>query len=282
MSIQFSRVIPTRPSSIGNVFSARSLELANVRSSPVMVVDDFRVSGRPFGPHPHAGFSAITYVFQDSRGSLRNRDSLGNHVVVGPGGICWLQAGSGAQHEEIPAETGKELRGLQVFVNLSARNKLSDPKVYSLLGEQVPEWRSSAGGDRVRVAAGSFEGVSSPLVPTEPFTLLDLELHREMRFALEDAHNAIVYARNGDLVVRSSEREQRLSAGQGLAAFGGPGIITLHATSRADVMLLSGAEIREPVVVHGPFIMNDRAQIDAAMERYRSGRMGSLAPFSQG
>lgn len=280
MPIQFSDVIRTQSKAIGSTLSVDSLELANQRSSPVMVMDDFRASGPTFGPHPHAGFSAITYVFQDSEGSLRNRDSLGNHVVVGPGGICWLQAASGAQHEEIPADE-KELRGLQLFVNLSANKKLSKPKGFSLTSEQVPEWRGP-GGDRVRVVVGSFAERASPLQPTEPFTLLDIDLHRSITYTLEEGHTAIVYARTGSVVVRSDTRQQGLSSGQALALFGGAGPLRVEASSRASVLLLSGRELHEPVVMTGPFIMNERSQIDAAIARYQSGQMGELAPFAKG
>lgn len=282
MSVQLSRVMPTVSKSIGSIFSVNSLELTSERSSPTVVVDDFRVSGRPFGPHPHAGFSAITYVFRDSATSLRSRDSLGAHVVVGPGGICWLQAGSGAQHEEIPAERGKELHGLQVFVNLSAKNKFTPPGTLSLPSDQVPVWTNASGGDRVRVAVGSFEGVSSPLQPIEPFTFLDVELHHEIDLKLGDAHNAVIYARTGSAFVQADGREQRLSGGQGLVAFGGPGTVKLRSSSRADLMILSGAEIRERLIVEGPFMMNEPSQIEEAAERYRSGRMGHLAPFVEG
>jgi redox-sensitive bicupin YhaK (pirin superfamily) len=84
--------------------------------------DEFRVTGRPFPPHPHAGFSAVTYVLEDSEGKLRSRDSLGNDLVTGPGGIVWTQAGSGLIHEELPADSNRELHAVQVFVNLSSRN----------------------------------------------------------------------------------------------------------------------------------------------------------------
>ena len=280
MSIHFSRIIPTHSNSIGDVFSASSLELSDERTSPVMVVDDFRVTGRPFGPHPHAGFSAITYVFPDSAGSLRNRDSLGNHVVIGAGGICWLQAGSGAQHEEIPAKLGTELHGLQIFVNLSAKNKLSAPRVFSLRGDQVPEWKSGA-GDRVRVVVGSYAGLTSPLVPSEPLTLLDVSLRRDIAFSMLDGHNVLVYVRAGTVAVRAGSREQQVARGEGLALFGDAGSVALVALSRADVVILSGAEIRENVVMQGPFIMNDATQIRAAFERYQSGRMGHLEPYAE-
>ncbi|MGA2448264.1 MAG: pirin family protein [Polyangiaceae bacterium] len=115
MSIQFSSILHAEGRGGGGPFSVQSIDLRRLggRASPVVVLDDFRVSRSPFGPHPHAGVSAITYVFRDSPGGLRNRDSLGGHVVVGPGGICWLQAGRGALHEELPAETARNSMGFR-------------------------------------------------------------------------------------------------------------------------------------------------------------------------
>jgi len=281
MSIQFSPIVAARAHGDGRAFSVHSIDLRELgeRASPVVVLDDFRVSAPTFGPHPHAGFSAVTYVFDDSQGNLRSRDSLGNDIVMGPGGVVWTQAGGGVIHEELPAETGCELHGLQVFVNLSSRNKLVAPQVHELAKSQVPEWWSNA-GDRVRVVVGSFEGLLSPLVPVEPFTFLDVGLRANVSFNLRKAHNALVYVVSGAVLVRADNRAQKLLGEQALALYDGGGRVTLEALHPSQVVVLSGAEIREPTLVHGPFIMNERSQIEAAFARYRAGAMGQLAPVS--
>lgn len=278
MSVRFSRVLTTGSRSTGTL-SVASLELEREQTSPLLVFDDFRVSGRPFGPHPHAGFSAVTYVFRDSPGSLRNRDSLGGHVVVGPGGIAWLHAGSGAQHEEIPADAGLELRGLQVFVNLSAENKRSAPRALSLAAERVPVWRSPNGDDVVRVVVGSYRELTSELVPVEPFTLLDVELHHEVDVTLADRSNTIFYVRRGTAVLAAGDREQRLSEGQAVVA-SGAGAVRASTGASAEVLVLSGRELREAIVMGGPFVMNDASEIEAAAARFRAGGMGRLEPWT--
>jgi redox-sensitive bicupin YhaK (pirin superfamily) len=282
MSIQFSPVLAAQAQRNGDAFSVRSIDLHELgkRASPVALLDEFRVRGRPFPPHPHAGFSAVTYVFEDSPGSLRSRTSLGNDVVVGPGGVVWTQAGRGVIHEEVPAETDRELHGLQIFVNLSSKNKLASPEVLCLAKSEVPARRSEA-GDRVHVVAGSFLGVSSPLVPVEPFTLLDVWLRRELSFDLQKDHNALVYVVGGEVIVGGERDEQKLAGGQALALFGGSGRVTFKALYAAHFLILSGAEIREPVLVHGSFIMNEWWQIDAAVARYQAGDMGRLAPLPE-
>ncbi len=281
MPIQFSPAIPARERGQGRSFSVRSIDLEGLgmRASPLAVLDDFRVRGQPFGPHPHAGFAAVTYVFEDSQASLRSRDSLGGDTTVGPGGIVWTQAGSGVIHEELPAQVGRELHGLQVFVNVSAKNKLTAPQVFKLHGAEVPEWRNGT-GDRLRVVVGAFDGIESPLVPAEPFTLLDVKLQHEISFDLPAGHSALVYAPSGSTFAKADGRIREVAGGHALA-LQGSGRVSFEAIRQAHMVILSGPEIHEPVFMDGPFIMNDRAQSEAALARYRAGAMGSLAPAAE-
>jgi redox-sensitive bicupin YhaK (pirin superfamily) len=280
MAIKFSPIIEAKSWGTGDGFSAKGFNLyeRGEQASPVAVLDDFRVSGRPFPPHPHAGFSALTYVFEDSESGVRSRDSLGNDVVVGPGGIVWFQAAQGALHQEVPAEIGRELHGAQIFVNLSSKNKLAAPLTRWLASDAVPGWPSK-NGDRVRVVVGSYEDVSSPLVPVEPFNLLDVTLQREISFGVQNGHYGLVYVLEGSVLVRADGCEQRLPGAHGLALRGGEGRATIEAVEPAHFLILSGAEIREPVLVDGPFIMNERSQIETAIARFRAGEMGNLAPL---
>jgi len=243
-------------------------------------MDDFRVRGQPFGPHPHAGFAAVTYVFEDSAASLRSRDSLGHDLVVGPGGMVWSHAGSGMLHEELPADLRQELHGLQFFVNLSAKHKLSEPRVLQLLPDQVPEWRRET-GDRVRVVVGSYADRSSPLIPAEPFNLLDVQLRHALPFEVRAGHHMVIYVLSGSVVIRGDGHRQTVAENQGIGITGsGLGALIVSTLEPSRFLVLSGAEIREPVVSRGSFIMNDPQQIDAAIARYHSGAMGRLAPAS--
>lgn len=281
MPILFSSSVPAQVHGQGRSFSVRSIDLERlgIRASPVAVLDDFRVRGQPFGPHPHAGFAAVTYVFEDSQASLRSRDSLDGDTTVSPGGIVWTQAGSGVIHEELPAQHGRELHGLQVFVNSSAKNKLTRPQVFKLNGTEVPEWRDEA-GDRVRVVVGSFEGIASSLVPVEPFTLLDVKLRHEIAFDLQLGHNALVYAPSGSFFAKADGRVREMAGGHAMA-LQGDGRLTLEAIRPTHMLILSGPEVREPIFIDGPFIMNDRAQSKAARERYIAGNMGHLVPAAE-
>jgi len=282
MSIRFSPVIDTRPRPIPG-FSALQyvdLKVLGVHASPLAVLDDFRVQERPFSPHAHAGFAAVTYVFEDSTGAVRSRTSTGADLVVGAGGIVWTQAGRGIIHEEVPAKRGQELHGLQLFVNLTSKNKLSAPHVLSLEGGDVPVWRNDT-DDRVRVVVGSFQGVSSPLLPDEPFTMLDARIHRQIPYRIGAAQNTVLYVLDGTLLIRGGEELETVSSGQVVAVSDNGATVSLEALRPSHVLVLSGTQIDEPVVEEGPFIMNDRSQIEAAMARYRSGEMGGLSPIEQ-
>lgn len=284
MNTQFSPVVPVgRRSMAGfSVVNFVDVDALGVSASPVAVFDDFRVQTMPFSPHPHAGFAAVTYVMRDSEGAVRSRASSGEDLTVFPGGIVWTEAGRGVIHEEVPADPAHELHGVQLFVNLSSKNKLTEPKVRYLQPANVPEWRNQR-GDRVRVVVGSFGKVDSPLTTTEPFTMLDADIKGGIAFDLEAGYSVIIYVQTGALVVGADDG-QKASVGpaQAVAVRGGPDTITLDAVQPAAALILSGPQINEPVVTHGPFIMNDASQIEAAIRRYQSGVMGHLEPVARG
>jgi redox-sensitive bicupin YhaK (pirin superfamily) len=283
MPIEFSPVVAAQPRPLPGFTALQFIDLdeLGVSASPLAVLDDFRVAGLPFSPHPHAGFAAVTYVFEDSLGAVRSRASSGIDLTVGPGGIVWTHAGSGVVHEEVPAVRGRELHGLQLFVNLSAKSKLTAPRVLHLDPGEVPEWRGDT-GDRVRVVTGSFRGLSSPLVPAELFTFLDVRLLEEITVGLPAGHNEVVYVLTGEVTVGADGYQEKVDGGHALALRGGGtgGRVTFAATPPTHLLILAGAEIREPAVSLGPFIMNTAAQIDDAAARYRKGAMGQLAPLT--
>ena len=106
---------------------------------PFINLDDFRMSEPTFPPHPHAGFSAVTYMFEDSAGAFTNRDSLGDHSRIGPGSLHWTQAAAGMMHEEIPEQRGLVCHGLQMFVNLRSDHKNAAPRAFHVDAAAVPE-----------------------------------------------------------------------------------------------------------------------------------------------
>lgn len=280
MKIEFSAVVRALQASHGTAFSAMRADLNGLGrfASPVVGLDHFRMSGRTFAPHPHAGFAAITYMFEDSAGGLRNRDSLGHDFVAQAGELIWTQAGHGVIHDEMPDVEGKTVHGVQIFVNSSARYKQLPPKVQRLQRSEVPVFE--APGLRVRVLAGSYGELASPLQLQEPFTLLDVRFEGSMVLPLQQDWNAVLYMMSGSAFLRSESDSRTVTA---------PELIAVHSNNVAQIelianqpsraLVLCGRDIEEPVVSYGPFIMTSEREIATAIQRYNAGGMGTLEPL---
>jgi redox-sensitive bicupin YhaK (pirin superfamily) len=267
----------TRPGS--NEFRAAHVSSAAVGADidPIIGIDHFEMRAPTFAPHPHAGFSAVTYLFEDSEGEFINRDSLGDRIVAQPGAIIWTVAGSGVMHEEYPRERGKLSHGLQIFVNLPAKEKQQAPRLLFVDGPDVPV--RELPGARVRVVTGTSGGVRSKLEAPGDVTLLDLKLDPGVPFeeSFPADRSVLAYVIQGSVQVGPEARTLRAVDAAHFAE--GEGAILLRATREgAQVVLLAGRPLREPVISHGPFVMNNEEQIAQAFERYRAGDMGTLTP----
>lgn len=282
MSLTLSSVVNAEPATHGGHFSARRLDLQGLgrSGSPVMGFDHYRMSGPTFAPHPHAGFSAVSYLFEDSPGGLRNRDSLQHDLVIEPGAMVWTQAGSGVVHDEFPAQAGREVHGVQIFVNLPREKKDLPPQMLHLAAQDVPVVMDTD-GNRTRVLSGRFSGAVSPVAPAEPFDLLDVTVMGTWSFRVPARRNVLVYVLSGAVEITAGEQVRQVKAFQAVAGRGSKSDdLHVKAQEASQLLLLSGTDPGEPVAVYGPFIMNDQAQLAAAFERYRNGEMGRLSPIT--
>jgi len=244
---------------------------------PFLALTDFHMSRPTFAPHPHAGFSAVTYMFRDSVGSFRNRDSLGDQSLIGPGALHWTQAGSGMLHEEVPVEPGLDCHGLQLFVNLRSEHKLADPRAFHLDAEQVPVVRAAPGID-VHVVVGELDGTASPLAGllTE-VRLLDIDLgpSASVQLGLDPTERVVVLVVDGSVEVGGTA----MPKGSVASLVGGSGPLQIAGgADGATVLLLAGAPIGEPVLFRGPFCMDTPERLDDARRRFQRGAMGQLTP----
>ncbi len=269
-------MLPT-PYGDGGGFSVESFDFHTLGydACSVTQLDEFRVNGVPFGPHPHAGFCAVTYVMTDSQSGLRSRDSLGNDISVGPGGIIWTHAGRGLIHHELPAHPGMQMHGLQFFVKLRSEHKLGAPRVFSLDGDAVPVW-GNADGSRVRVVAGTFEHISSPLHPVEPFRFFDAAFTKTLTLPVPEDHCGLLYLISGEVDLSIDDHAPVMMASQQAVTLDGGGLLKVTAKGWAHLLYLSSSRIDEPQVIAGPFMMNNSQQIEDAIRRYRNGEMGIL------
>lgn len=283
MNLLLSPVVNAEPAGHGGHFSARRLDLEGLGrfAAPVMGFDHYRMSGPTFAPHPHAGFSALSYVFEDSKGGLRNRDSLQHDLVIEPGAMVWTQAGSGVVHDEFPAQAGREVHGVQIFINLASRNKTLPPRMLPIAVADVPVV-SDTSGNRTRVLSGNYSGSSSPLDPAEPFDLLDVSVNGTWNFHVPPRRNVLIYALSGRVEVRAGKETRALQPFQAVAGHTADADeLYVMVKELSQILLLSGTDPAEPVAVRGPFVMNDEAQLAAAFERSRRGEMGRLVPLDR-
>ncbi|HEX5471997.1 MAG TPA: pirin family protein [Lacipirellulaceae bacterium] len=271
---------------VRTIFSAQSLGSA---ASPFLLLDyagpaDFAPSDKPrgVGPHPHRGFETVTIIYS---GEVEHRDSTGGGGRIGPGGVQWMTAASGLVHEEFHGREftkfGGTLEMIQLWVNLPAKDRSGPPHYQSIVIAEIPEVSLPEGAGRARVIAGSLDGVRGPAKTLTPVNLWDLRLNAESNAELTvpDGDNTLVFVLKGEIELAGGE----IISDADLALFDPQGdSIILTARDDAKLLIMDGEPINEPIVAHGPFVMNSEAEILQAIDDYRNGRMGHLAGVAVG
>lgn len=231
---------------------------------------------RGVGAHPHKGFETVTVAYQ---GELEHRDSSGGGGKIGAGDVQWMTAGKGIVHEEFHStdftKKGGTLQMVQLWVNLRAKDKSAQPGYQTLLNAQIPNIALPQDTGSVRVIAGEFAGQKGPARTFTPINLWDVNLMAggATELPLPDGHTTTLLVLSGKVIL-NGERE---TAEGDLAFFEQTGNgIALKATTDTKLLVMSGEPIAEPIVGHGPFVMNSRAEIQQAFEDYQLGRMGEL------
>ncbi len=220
-----------------------------------------------FPEHPHRGFITFTYMLD---GHMEHRDSMGNRGDLKAGGVQWMKAASGVIHSEMPKQTDGLMRGFQLWINLPARDKLSDPAYQEFSAAAIPEVTQD--GARVRVLAGEFGGARGVIDdPATDVLYLDVALAAGASFGLplDDARIAFVYVFEGGARLAGEDLAQHT-----LAVLGKGDQLQIDAGKNgARFILVAGRPIGEPVVQYGPFVMNTREEIEQAFADYRDGRL---------
>ena len=231
---------------------------------------------RGVGGHPHKGFETVTVAYQ---GELEHRDSSGGGGKIGAGDVQWMTAGNGIVHEEFHStdftRKGGTLQMVQLWVNLRAQDKSAKPGYQTLLKSQIPNVPLPQDAGLVRVIAGEYDGQKGPAKTFTPINLWDVNLRagKSAELPLPTGHTTAFLVLSGTVTVNNGQ-----TAGEGaLAIFerAGDGI-TVKAESDAKLLVMDGTPIAEPIVGHGPFVMNSRAEIERAFQDFQLGRMGEL------
>lgn len=274
------------PHWVGNGFPVRSLfsyQSQAAQMSPFLLLDyagpmHFPAGGsrRGVGEHPHRGFETVTIVY---RGEVEHRDSSGQGGVIGPGDVQWMTAGAGILHEEFHSErfsrSGGDLQMVQLWVNLPRADKMTTPGYQGISHQDIPEVPLANGAGTVRPIAGEFEGRKGPARTFSPMNVWDMRLSAGGYTRLDPppGWTTAVVVLEGSVRVNSSDPVT--DASMVLLSRSGSGV-ELYAETPSLVLLLSGAPISDPIVGHGPFVMNSKAEILQAFDDFEKGRFGSL------
>ena len=248
------------------------------RLDPFLMLDAFRnenpddyIGGFP--DHPHRGFETVTYMIA---GRMRHHDSVGNVGLLGPGGAQWMTTGSGLIHSELPEQEEGLMEGFQLWLNLPASQKMVAPSYRDIPPAAIPEY-ADENGVVVRVIAGASHGVNGAVQrpDTEPL-YLDVHLPAGTRFEqpIAAGHNAFTYTYRGSVSIAGTtvaDRNMAILSNNGAAA------VCIEALEESRVLIIAGQPLNEPIVQHGPFVMNTSEGIHQAMRDYHAGKFAAGA-----
>ena len=243
---------------------------------PFLLLDEFGTDRAEdyiagFPSHPHRGFETVTYMLD---GRMRHKDNHGNEGLLTPGSVQWMTAGRGLVHSEMPEQESGRMRGFQLWVNLPARDKMTDPKYQEFAPGFIPVVAPAAGVE-VKVIAGRVGDVAGPIVQpaTDPLYLdISLQPGTAWGCTLPQGHNAFAYVFEGAVTVGDDDDARALDT-QEMAVLGGGERLQLRAGNQpARLVLVAGRPLREPVMRHGPFVMNTRQELMQAFVDFQEGR----------
>lgn len=229
---------------------------------------------RGVGQHPHRGFETVTIVYD---GEVSHRDSTGGGGTIGTGEVQWMTAGSGIIHEEFHSpgysKTGGPFRMVQLWVNLPAKDKMTPAEYQAITRDMIPE--VALDGGRARIIAGDLNDTKGPARTFSPVNLWDVRLDAdaEVTLPLPDGHTSMIAVLSGHVTIDGKGLGEAEIARFSLNGEG----VTVKADGDAMLLVLTGEPIDEPVVGHGPFVMNSEAEIRQAFADFNSGRFGAMA-----
>jgi redox-sensitive bicupin YhaK (pirin superfamily) len=236
--------------------------------------------------HPHRGFETVTYVLD---GDVEHHDTEGGGGIIGEGDTQWMTAGRGLLHDELPSERafreGGRQHGVQLWVNLPAASKMTDPRYQAIGGRDLTLLTTDDGVGLVRLIAGRIGEHAGPGATHTPITLAHATLPpgTELRVPWDPTYSAMAYVLGAD---GTAGEETRPIGEHQLARYGAGDVVVVRAATDAsvplEVLLLGGQPIKEPVVQYGPFVMNTEAEIDQAIRDFQIGKMGRIPTDAAG
>ncbi|MGH9947832.1 MAG: pirin family protein [Pyrinomonadaceae bacterium] len=272
---------------VGNGFEVNGFfphgPLTGERMSPFFLLDYNAKKDLPpsniehgVGPHPHRGFETVTIAYH---GRIAHHDSRGGGGVIGEGDVQWMTAGSGLLHKEYHEvefnRTGGAFQMVQLWVNLPAKDKMTEPRYQAITNAEMGRAPLESGGF-VEVIAGEFAGVNGPAATHTPIHLFNVKAKKGTTVNLNfpSHYTTAILAIEGTALLNGKENLPQDHFA--LFAYDGEEV-TLTAEDDGVFLVLSGEPLNEPIAQYGPFLMNTQAEIAKAIDDYRQGKFGYLA-----
>ncbi|KAA0048176.1 pirin-like protein [Cucumis melo var. makuwa] len=231
---------------------------------PFLVLDEFSVTAPAgFPDHPHRGLEFGCLIY----GSVTHEDFEGRKGTIGAGDLQWMTAGRGIVHSEMPAAQGTQ-KGLQLWINLSSKNKMIEPNYQEVSSKGIPE--ASKDGVRVKVIAGEALGAKSPIYTRTPTMYLDFTLKPKahVQQPIPSSWNAFVYILEGEGVFGNSKAASTTEHNLLLLGFGDGLEVWNKSGKPLRFILVGGEPLSEPVEQFGPFVMNTQEEIDQTIDDF--------------
>ncbi len=277
-----TRVISSHRQEEGGGFIVRRpIPTAGVdQIDPFLLLDELGPIDYPPGEalgapdHPHRGFETVSYILE---GELEHEDSAGHRGALRAGDVQWMTAGAGIVHSEMPSralrERGGRVHGFQIWVNLPARLKLTQPRYQELPGANIPTAATPDGKARAKIIAGEALGVRAAIETHTPIVFQDwtLDAGADVTIALAPDLQAMIYVFQGAATIAG----RPIRDGQ-LGVLGAGDAVRLTASEPARLLLLAGVPHHEPLARYGPFVMNTESELVQAVRDFQSGRMGEI------
>jgi len=228
--------------------------------------------GLPFGPHPHRGFETVTFILA---GELAHLDTGGHESIIGAGGVQWMTAGRGLVHSELSPERFKQSGGpleiLQLWLNLPARLKMADPNYTGLQADGIPAIERD--GAKIFLSSGRIDGVEGPFASITDTTMLTAAIEPGATLSLPApaGRKVFLYVVRGAIDIGGTHVDAL-----NLAALTDGDTVEIASSTGAFLLFGHADPIGEPIVAHGPFVMNSEAEIVQAIRDYQSGSFGSF------
>ncbi|KAG0053696.1 hypothetical protein BGZ83_000580 [Gryganskiella cystojenkinii] len=252
----------------------RSIGRPELRNhDPFLLLDEFNVDNQGgFPDHPHRGFETVTYMLE---GQFQHEDFAGHKGTIGPGDLQWMTAGKGIMHAEMPVKTNTRAHGLQLWVNLPKEHKMCEPQYQELKDQEIKRARPEDGVE-IKVIAGESHGISSQVYTRTPTMYLDIKMapNKTVIQTIPAVYTGFLYTLKGTIYVGDNEFEGKAHHTLTLSEDGTETVKISTKGEEAHFVLIAGRPLKEPIIQHGPFVMNSQAEIYETFDDFQSGKHG--------